>query len=336
MGGRTRRSPATSWGARLFVVYAVASLVPVVALGVVLVRSEQRSGTARGLAQGTAQADVIVQMVIAPALDRRNLSEGLTAPERDRLQQATDLAIYSGSLAAIRLRSFGGDVVFADDGTDAAPLPSSDPAFVAAAAGRSDVSVVPGLTTGAGPVIRVLQPVVPNATGEATGVLELYLPYAPIAAVVRAEAHQTYLRMAAGLALLYLVLAAISWSTTRRLRRYASRQAHQANHDLLTGLPNRAWFRDRAQAALDAVDRGQCGAIVLIDLNGFKEVNDTLGHHAGDELLQCVARRLSDSLRTDDGVARLGGDEFGLILPGITDHQALMGLLASIQELSLI
>ena len=331
MGGRTPRSPATSWGARLFVVYAAASLVPVVALGVVLVRSEQRSGTARGLAQGTAQADVIVQMVIAPALDRRNLSEGLTAAERERLQQATDLAIYSGSLTAIRLRSFGGDVVFADDGTDAAPLPSSDPAFVSAAAGRSDVSVVPGLTSGAGRVIRVLQPVVPNATGEATGVLELYLPYAPIAAVVRAEAHQTYLRMAEGLAVLYLVLAAISWSTTGRLRRYASRQAHQANHDPLTGLPNRAWFRDHAQAALDAVDRGQSGAIVLIDLNGFKEVNDTLGHHAGDKLLQCVAQRLSDSVRTDDGVARLGGDEFGLILPGITDHQTLMSLLTAIQ-----
>ena len=115
---------------------------------------------------------------------------------------------------------------------------------------------------------------------------------------------------------LYIILALISWSTTRSLRRHAARHEREALHDGLTGLPNRAAFRARAEAALESAGRGdtQC-AIVLADLDRFKEVNDTLGHHAGDELLQVVAGRLAGVLRPGDTVARLGGDEFGLICP---------------------
>src|SRR4051794_35190918 len=81
MKASSMSSRAGSLGARLFIVYAVASLIPVLALGLVMVRSEASSGTERGLAQGRAQAAVIVQMAIAPALSRRNLSQGLTADE---------------------------------------------------------------------------------------------------------------------------------------------------------------------------------------------------------------------------------------------------------------
>ncbi|MGH8961096.1 MAG: putative bifunctional diguanylate cyclase/phosphodiesterase [Jatrophihabitantaceae bacterium] len=328
---KVRRSALSRAGTRLFVAYAVVSLIPVAALGAVLVRADQRSGTARGMAQGRAQAAVIVQMAIAPALGRQDLSAGLTAQERERLHEATDLAIYSGSVTAMRLRTFAGHVVFADDGNSSDQLASTDPAFVTAAKGGTDAAIVPSPLGGAGPVIRVLQPVVPNATGQATGVLELYLPYQPIAAVVRSEAHQTFVRLAEGLAALYLLLAVISWSTTRRLRRYAAAQEHQAQHDPLTGLPNRAWFREQAAAAVESAD-GSAGALVLVDLNRFKEVNDTFGHHAGDDLLQCVARRLADSIRTDDSVARLGGDEFGLILPGVTDRSEALLMLGRVQQ----
>jgi diguanylate cyclase (GGDEF)-like protein len=178
-------------------------------------------------------------------------------------------------------------------------------------------------------VIRVLQPVVAKATGQSTGVLELYLPYSTIAEHVQVQMRRTFWRLAAGLAALYAVLAFIAWSTTRRLRRHATQHEYEALHDALTGLPNRKWFRERAE---DAVERGQRGAIVLVDLDRFKDVNDTLGHHAGDELLGVVAQRLPASLRTDDTVARLGGDEFGLILPGILDAAHALELLARVRE----
>jgi diguanylate cyclase (GGDEF)-like protein len=95
----------------------------------------------------------------------------------------------------------------------------------------------------------------------------------------------------------------------------ASRQAHEASHDPLTGLANRVLLRTRTEAALTA-DVGTT-ALLLLDLDHFKEINDTLGHAAGDLLLQEVAQRLRRSVKGDDLVARLGGDEFAILLCGL-------------------
>ncbi len=93
---------------------------------------------------------------------------------------------------------------------------------------------------------------------------------------------------------------------------------HQAMHDSLTKLPNRALLLDRLQRALLTAQRSGHGvALMLLDLNRFKEINDTLGHQAGDELLKQLAVRLDGSLRETDTVARLGGDEFAIVLPEI-------------------
>ena len=93
------------------------------------------------------------------------------------------------------------------------------------------------------------------------------------------------------------------------------RIAHMAHYDALTGLPNRALFYDRLRQALALAKRNENGlALLYMDLDGFKQVNDNLGHHAGDLLLMGVADRLSKSIRESDTVARLGGDEFTIIL----------------------
>ena len=173
----------------------------------------------------------------------------------------------------------------------------------------------------------MVQPVIAGASGRAVGVLELELPYDAIAQEVAAATTRTFQRLGVGLGALYVVLALISWSTTRRLRADAAQAAHAAVHDPLTGLGNRELFRHRVEAATRADEEL---AVVLVDLDRFKQVNDTLGHHAGDELLRTVARRLTDSLRTDDVVTRLGGDEFGLVLPGITGAEEVHSLLVRV------
>ncbi|AWI75737.1 GGDEF domain-containing protein [Parazoarcus communis] len=98
---------------------------------------------------------------------------------------------------------------------------------------------------------------------------------------------------------------------------------HEANYDALTGLPNRRLFHDRLR---EEVKRSQRGggrfAQLFIDLDRFKEVNDTLGHDLGDKLLVEAAARISKSVRTSDTVSRLGGDEFVVIAPGIADKNA--------------
>jgi diguanylate cyclase (GGDEF)-like protein/PAS domain S-box-containing protein len=108
-----------------------------------------------------------------------------------------------------------------------------------------------------------------------------------------------------------------SRDVTERVRLQAQLQ-HSASHDALTDLPNRALFTERVRLALGGGCRGgdPCAAVFFIDLDGFKAVNDTAGHQAGDELLVQAARRLRAAVRTGDTTARLGGDEFAaLILP---------------------
>lgn len=91
-----------------------------------------------------------------------------------------------------------------------------------------------------------------------------------------------------------------------------------ALHDPLTGIPNRLLFQDRLKHGISQAHRHQTGlAVLFLDLDRFKPVNDRLGHAAGDHLLTAVAGRLKSCVREEDTIARLGGDEFGIILPGI-------------------
>ena len=119
-----------------------------------------------------------------------------------------------------------------------------------------------------------------------------------------------------------LAVAAILASITRGHRRLLgverTRAVHRSLHDDLTGLPNRTLLATRCEQALQAdVRNSTCSALLLIDLDRFKEINDTFGHHYGDELLSQVGPRLAQTLRASDTVARLGGDEFAVLLTDI-------------------
>lgn len=101
-------------------------------------------------------------------------------------------------------------------------------------------------------------------------------------------------------------------------------QQFRATHDELTGLPNRVLFRDRLMHAIECAMRERRRlAVVYMDLDGFKPVNDTLGHAAGDELLVQFAAHLGDCLRRCDTIARLGGDEFGLLLEDVRTRRTV-------------
>jgi diguanylate cyclase (GGDEF)-like protein/PAS domain S-box-containing protein len=114
-----------------------------------------------------------------------------------------------------------------------------------------------------------------------------------------------------------------AYEITKR-REAEDRTRHVAFHDALTDLPNRALFADRAEAALTFARReGGSVAVILLDLDRFKNVNDSLGHDAGDELICRSAERIREALRESDTVARLGGDEFAVLLPGIRSEETV-------------
>ena len=118
------------------------------------------------------------------------------------------------------------------------------------------------------------------------------------------------------LATLAVVAAIVRTALTFREVRSLSESRRQALTDELTGLPNRRFFLERVQVELEAAREQQCEmGLLIIDLDRFKELNDTLGHHAGDALLQQIGPRLRNTLRDDDVLARLGGDEFAVLVP---------------------
>lgn len=110
-----------------------------------------------------------------------------------------------------------------------------------------------------------------------------------------------------------------------RVKERTAALEYQASHDPLTDLPNRAFFYTALQQAIHVARReNKPIALLLMDLNRFKDVNDTLGHHKGDLLLQMVSTRLRMTLRESDIIARLGGDEFAVLLPGVSKTEAVI------------
>ena len=111
----------------------------------------------------------------------------------------------------------------------------------------------------------------------------------------------------------------------RERRRLAQRVAHLAYHDALTDLPNRTLLHDRLAQAIRSAHRHSASvSLLVVDLDGFKQVNDTHGHRAGDRVLQHVASRIRELLRDVDTVGRLGGDEFAVVLPSTDVHGAML------------
>jgi diguanylate cyclase (GGDEF)-like protein len=129
-------------------------------------------------------------------------------------------------------------------------------------------------------------------------------------------------------------LAAGGWMATMEditeRMQYDERIAHLAHYDALTDLPNRVMFREQLEQALKLVPRGEQLAVLYIDIDEFKSVNDSLGHSVGDELLKALASRLRGCLRETDAVARLGGDEFAIIQTAVKQSADTADLVARI------
>jgi diguanylate cyclase (GGDEF)-like protein/PAS domain S-box-containing protein len=115
-------------------------------------------------------------------------------------------------------------------------------------------------------------------------------------------------------------------------RRAHEKIAHLAHYDALTDLPNRVLFRERVERELKQVEQGKPFALLYIDIDEFKAINDSLGHHVGDELLKAVAGRLRACVQDDDMVARLGGDEFAVIKTGIASTVEVEAFVAPLYE----
>jgi diguanylate cyclase (GGDEF)-like protein len=179
-------------------------------------------------------------------------------------------------------------------------------------------------TTGAGSR-KALRTYAPVAVTGGVGVVALFQDYAPIAKAAATTFLPTAGVFEAVLVLLFTVLVPMLRRVTVRLRRQMDEIEHRAFYDQLTGLPNRNLFRDRVEQSILTSRRQQASSTVMfLDVDHFKEINDTLGHEAGDTLLEVVAERLRAQMRASDTLARLGGDEFAILCDGSATQASLL------------
>jgi diguanylate cyclase len=304
-------------------------------LGAVLAASYRSEARRRGIAEGRSEGSLIGKTLIEPLLVSGDLSKGLTTEQWIETRQVVLKSIKDGDVVRLRIRDMSGYVVYSDDGSGFAEMPDEEALDVARGRLITKVTTVNADNNDHGPsgvqAVEAYRPLRGGPDAAIVGVLEVYLPYAPIAHEVSAGLTTLYWNLAVGLAMLYLAVFSISAFVSRGLRRQLAVNAFLAQHDTLTALPNRTLFHDRARAAVaDAAANGWPVAIAIADLDRFKEVNDTLGHHNGDRLLTELASRLADHARKGDTVARLGGDEFGIILQEVEDAEVALQRLRTI------
>ncbi len=249
-----------------------------------------------------------------------------------------DASIHSKRLVGLVVWDASGQVVYASAPLTPTAMRRPPKELASAFAGQTHTRLIssadpvadPGLheiIQRSGPVLEVVSPDATSA-GTPQAVLQSLVPWRPVESNIR---HQTTLMsggLLGGLAFFWLALFRLVTRASRRLREQADHNHNLANHDPLTGLPNRELLRRRTLAAIKRANRtGRRVALLLFDLDRFKEINDTLGHHHGDLLLQEIGPRLSKVVREGDCIARLGGDEFVVLLPDVVDavHAQTLG-----------
>jgi diguanylate cyclase (GGDEF)-like protein len=294
---------------------ALANLAVVLALGLALstaVTAAVRDQATSEVRRSGETAAAFVRYTLPDAAFRRGLSQ--------REQRRLDVVVTGAhDLHGLRLWGPRGRLLYDSHNRGEGSLQTVDPLLQAAYEGRVGARLERGDGTGMamerGPLLLdVLVPMRAAGSSTVTGAVQVHLPYEGTQASSDAVTRRIVAGLAVGLGALWGVLWWLSLRVTRTLRRRAAEQQVLARTDELTGLGNR-------RALLTALDRVTAermpAALALLDLDRFKEVNDTLGHHVGDELLRQVGHRLSRAVRSTATVVRLGGDEFAVLLPGV-------------------
>jgi diguanylate cyclase (GGDEF)-like protein len=306
--------------------FSLLSLVATVLLGVALGATLESQIRSRAIHDAAGSAELVARFGIQPQLSAASLKDGLSPEAVTALNGLLRAGYSDGSIVSIEVQDTHGKVIYSNRPAQIG-LVHVHEAFEAAVRGHTTAEVVHEIDQQLSreSLIETHAPLrLSGGPGSRPdGVFEIYTRYAPVAAAIRHDTLRLYLVLGAGLLVLYAALFRIVLTASLRLRRQADENQHQARHDSLTGLPNRAWFYDQTEALLSERRRGESSAVIVMDLDRFKEVNDTLGHHAGDLLLQAAAGRIRRAVRDTDVVSRLGGDEFAVVLPGATRGTAL-------------
>jgi diguanylate cyclase (GGDEF)-like protein len=266
--------------------------------------------------RAAARQAELIGGVLAAELRPSDLQRPVSVARREQLDRLFRRAPLVGGTVTTLLATPSGVVTYATPGAATSSRLSSLERVREAVGGTITSSVTrirapyePGRQ------VKVLESFVPVALPGVRGVAIVNQDYGPIEHAARSAFLPVAGILEAVLVALFVLLVPVMARVTRRIRRQMERIQHQAHHDELTGLPNRAGFTQLAAAPLlEAWSDGDSAAILLVDLDRFKEINDALGHSSGDQLLTAVSERLADAIDERAVLARLDGDEFAVLV----------------------
>ena len=338
----TERKPAG--GFRLLRYFSIASLVAIVlalvGLGfffrqtaikqLIKVGEDNNVSLSRAFAN-TLRSDYIPLIKAAGKSDSTQLKAN---PEIAALHKTVTDSVRQTNVVKVKIYDLKGRTIYSSDARQIGEDGSADPGFAAARAGGVRTVLYMGQsldafgqTLSGRDLLGSHVPVRGSSSREADAVFELYSDVTPFFDDLRRTQRNIRIGAGAVLVLLYGTLFFIVKRADDVIKRQARQRdedvetiQHLAHHDTLTGLPNRKLFSDRLMGTLARAKRsGRMAALMFIDLDRFKEINDTRGHAFGDRVLQATAKRLRGLLRDVDTVARIGGDEFTIVLEEVAD-----------------
>lgn len=314
--------------------FAVVSVVAMTVLGLALVVVSANVMERQSTRDGMASAESVQSYATGQVpTDSFVLATALT-PEQDAAVRAA-VAGFADSVVEVRLWAQDGTLIFSTADRTTSGFPDGDRLDATMRTGEPDARVVTDVRGDEGEasgtqtdVLDVYVPVTagdtltadPQATDadEVVGAAEVMLDHTGSAAAVGDAVRTVGIVVGVGLVLLWVLLFRTVLTTSRRLQATALENARLALLDSLTGLPNRRMLADRMRRTIAEAQQDDTRVgLMLLDIDHFKDINDSLGHDRGDELLEQVAERLRGALRGNDVVARLGGDEFAVLLPDV-------------------
>ncbi|MDQ0375134.1 putative bifunctional diguanylate cyclase/phosphodiesterase [Cellulomonas humilata] len=283
---------------------------------------------------GIATAETVTNYATATVpTDSFVLPENLDQTQKDAVATAT--SGFGERLVELRLWALDGSLIYSSADHTETGFPDGDRLDLVTTGGEPSARVITdvrgsGTSSEGGTERHVLDVYVPVHAGDVVdpdpsredsdviGAAEVMLDHTAAGAALAEAVRTLALVVALGLLALWMVLFRTVWTASRRLQATALENARLALLDSLTGLPNRRMLAERMRRTiLEAEETGSRVGLMLLDIDRFKDINDSLGHDRGDELLEQVAERLRGALRDDDVVARLGGDEFAILLPDV-------------------
>jgi diguanylate cyclase (GGDEF)-like protein len=305
---------------RLILRFAVVTALSLGMGGAAIIVFTRHLNTLQAERTAAKHAQFVGQEVLADRLRPSDLVRPVSPSRRDQLDQIFERKLLRPGTVLVTLSRADRVVTYSTDhnliGHRAASASRTEQALNGTV--TSEVTSIRDADA-KGTRLKVLRSYVPLAVGRSRGVVAIHQDYGPIEKAARAALLPVAGILELVLVLLFALLLPLLMRVTRRLRRHAERIQYQAFHDELTGLPNRPHFR--AQLVREVEDARRDGSnisVFLLDLDRFKEINETLGHESGDELLEGCAVRLGEVTPEGAMLARLGGDEFGVIVSGLT------------------